>query len=84
LGRLRIDAILGTMRVVGHKNSQWSQAPATPDEAWQRGRALDAMLAPQVGSVRSVMRLTHAQRNALDEARMVDTARRLAASWQHG
>jgi hypothetical protein len=72
------------MRVVGHKNPQWSQAPASPDEAWLRGRALDAMQVPHACSVPSVTRLTHPQRNALDDARMVDTARRLAASWQHG
>jgi hypothetical protein len=80
LGRLRIDAILGTMRVVGHKNPQWNQAPATPDEAWLRGRALDAMQVTQACSVPSVTRLTHAQRNALDDARVVESARRLAAS----
>jgi hypothetical protein len=70
------------MRIVGNKSSKWSQLPATPDEAWLRGRALDAMLTPRAQCMPSVSRLTHAQRNALDEASMVETARRLAASWQ--
>lgn len=70
------------MRIVGNKSSSLGQLPATPDEAWLRGRALDAMLAPRVQHVPSVLRLTHAQRNALDEARMVDIARRFAAGWQ--
>ena len=70
------------MRIVGNKSSRLGQLPATPDEAWLRGRALDAMLAPKAQHVPSVLRLTHAQRNALDEARMVDIARRFAAGWQ--
>ena len=66
------------MRIVGNKSIRLGQLPATPDEAWLRGRALDAMLAPRVQHVPSVLRLTHAQRNAIDDARMVDAARQIA------
>jgi hypothetical protein len=38
------------------------------------------MQVTQACSVPSVTRLTHAQRNALDDARVVESARRLAAS----
>ncbi len=42
-----------------------------------RGRVLDAMLPSPVTVPRGVSRLTHLQRNALDDARMVEVARRL-------
>ncbi|MFZ2663529.1 MAG: hypothetical protein WAX63_16720 [Rhodoferax sp.] len=52
------------MRIVGHKNTGLNQPPATPEEAWQRGRVLDAMLPNLLPVPRGVSRLTHAQRNA--------------------
>jgi hypothetical protein len=65
------------MRIVGHKNLGLNQPPATPEEAWRRGRVLDAML-PNLATVpRGVSRLTHAQRNAQDDARMLAVARLL-------
>lgn len=65
------------MRIVGHKNTGLNQPPATPEEAWQRGRVLDAMLPNLLPPTRGVCRLTHAQRNAQDDARMLATARKL-------
>lgn len=65
------------MRVVGNRNTRLSLLPATPEEAWQRGRVLDAMLPSSLPRPRGVSRLTHAQRNAQDDARMLMTARAL-------
>ncbi len=67
------------MRVVGNKNTQLNQPPATPEEAWQRGRVLDAMLPSNLPRPFGVSRLTHAQRNTQDDARMLMTARALNA-----
>lgn len=65
------------MHIVGNKNLGLNQPPATPEEAWQRGRVLDAML-PNLSPVpRGVSRMTHAQRNERDDARMLAVARRL-------
>lgn len=63
------------MRIVGHKNLGLNQPPATPEEAWRRGRVLDAMLPNPLTVPRGVSRMTHAQRNAQDDARMLATAR---------
>lgn len=63
------------MRIVG--NQKLNQPPATPQEAWQRGRVLDAMLPCSVALPHGVSRLTHAQRNAQDDARMLAVARTL-------
>jgi len=65
------------MRIVGNKKTGLDQAPATPEEAWLRGRALDAMLPNLLPRVRGVRRLTHAQANAEDDARMLEIARML-------
>ena len=73
------------MRIVGNNNRGLSTVPLTPQAAWQRGRALDAMLPNPVLAFRGVLRLTHAQRNAQDDARMLALARRLnAAQVEHG
>lgn len=73
------------MRIVGNKHGGLNAAPLTPQEAWQRGRALDAMLPNPVHVPQGVVRLTHAQRNAQDDARMLTMARRLnAAQDVHG
>lgn len=65
------------MRIVGNKSKGLNQSPATPEEAWQRGRVLDAMLPNLMPVPQGVTRLTHAQRNAQDDARMLATARKL-------
>jgi len=65
------------MRIVGRTHAGLNQPPATPQEAWRRGRSLDAMLPQLVPVPRGVWRLTHAQRNAMDDARMLEVARQL-------
>lgn len=65
------------MRIVGNQSTGLNHAPATPEEAWQRGRVLDAMLPNLLRAPRGVCRLTHAQRNAQDDARMLAMARKL-------
>lgn len=73
------------MRIVGNKYSGLNAAPLTPQAAWQRGRMLDAMLPNPVPTFRGVVRLTHAQRNAQDDERMLALARRLnTAQSKHG
>jgi hypothetical protein len=73
------------MRIVGNQRSGLNADPLTPQEAWQRGRVLDAMLPNPVLTPWGVVRLTHVQRNAQDDARMVAMARRLnAAQDEHG
>lgn len=65
------------MRIVGSKNHGLDAPPATPAEAWARGRVLDAMLPTTVPVPTGAVRLTHAQRNAQDDARMLEVARQL-------
>lgn len=65
------------MRIVGNQSTGLNQPPATPEEAWQRGRVLDAMLPNLVSAPRGVSRLTHAQRNAQDDARILAVSRLL-------
>ena len=65
------------MRIVGKKDSGLQKAPATSEEAWQRGRVLDAMLPNPAPAIHGVMRLTHACANAQDDGRMLNIARRL-------
>lgn len=65
------------MRIVGTPRLGAIEAPVNPQDAWARGRVLDAMLPSLVMVPRGVSRLTHMQRNALDDARMVEVARRL-------
>lgn len=61
------------MRIVGAKNR--SEIETDPLQAWQRGKALDAMLrAAQPARQRGVWRLTHAQMNLLDLARQLAQA----------
>lgn len=73
------------MRIVGNKNLGLDASPLTPQEAWQRGRVLDAMLPNPRLIAHGVVRLTHTQRNAQDDARMVAIARRLhAMQSEHG
>ena len=64
------------MRIAGHKSLVLNQPPATPEVAWQRGRVLDAMLPNLLPVPRGVSRMTHAQRNAQDDARMLAVARK--------
>ncbi|OIP19240.1 MAG: hypothetical protein AUK51_02130 [Comamonadaceae bacterium CG2_30_59_20] len=52
-----------------------NQPPATPEEAWRRGLVLDAVLPNPLPVPRGVSRMTHAQRNAQDDARMLAVAR---------
>lgn len=68
------------MRIVGKRTHGLNVAPVSPQEAWQRGRVLDAMLPSTLRHVKGVSRMTHAQRNAQDDARMVDVARALNGS----
>jgi hypothetical protein len=73
------------MRIVGNKNTHLNQPPVTPEEAWQRGRVLDAMLPSKLALPRGVSRLTHGQRNTQDDARMLMIARALnTAAMSHG
>lgn len=73
------------MHLVGNTNSGLQVAPLTPQQAWQRGRVLDAMLPSPLTLPRGVVRLSHAERNAQDDARMLATARRLNPSQgEHG
>jgi hypothetical protein len=65
------------MRIVGKSRTGADDVPVTPQEAWTRGRVLDAMLPSVVLVPHGVSRLTHEQRNAMDDARMVAVARRL-------
>ena len=68
------------MRIVG-SSLRYSERP-NPQEAWQRGLALDLAVArmqpsPQAAStplLQRVQRLTHAQMNAQDDARMLARA----------
>ena len=67
------------MRIVGTSRPGAIEVPVNPQEAWARGRVLDAMLPSAVMVPPGVSRLTHVQRNALDDARMAEVARRLNA-----
>lgn len=60
------------MRTIGI--SKHSKVPS-PQEAWDRGRALDTML-PQLGNQRNrgVWKLSHAAANQMDDALMSRTA----------
>lgn len=65
------------MRTVGQARYE---PIASPQEAWQRGRALDAML-PELGNQRpkGVWRLSHKMANQMDDALALQTAQRLHA-----
>lgn len=70
------------MRIVGTQNR--SEIEMDPQQAYRRGRALDAMLrgvAPLVarGVMRGVMRGTHADFNRLDDERRARIAQALNA-----
>ena len=63
-------------RIVGRQDR--SEFILDPVEAWHRGRRLDQMLAQtQAARPRGVSRGTHAEFERLDEARRIETARRL-------
>jgi hypothetical protein len=63
-------------RIVGNQNR--SEFILDPVEAWKRGRVLDAMLkGTQPPLKRQVLRGTHAQFNAWDDARALEVARKL-------
>ena len=64
------------MRTVG--KAQHSAIPS-PQEAWERGRVLDAML-PSLGNQRprGVWRLSHQEANRMDDELMLQTAKRFA------
>lgn len=67
------------MRVIG-PNRDHSEFELDPEKAWQRGRALDAMLRSALPPVkRGVFRGTAAEFQALDEARALQIARRINA-----
>ena len=73
------------MRTVGNINTHLNLPPVTPEEAWRRGRVLDAMLPSSLPRPHGVSRLTHAQRNMQDDARMLMIARALnAKTTAHG
>lgn len=64
------------MRIVGHQNR--TEVELDPVEAYRRGRKLDAMLRTAVPkSSRGVQRGTPQMFERLDEARMLDAARKL-------
>jgi hypothetical protein len=67
------------MRIVGNRTQGLNVAPLTPQEAWERGRVLDAMLPNPLRYAKGISRMTHVQRNAQDDARMVEVARVLNA-----
>ncbi len=64
------------MRIVGNKNR--SEIELDPVKAYRRGLQLDAML-PSVlpPHPRGVFRGTHAYFNRIDDARMLEAARKL-------
>jgi hypothetical protein len=63
-------------RIVGNQNR--SEFILDPIEAWKRGRELDKMLkGAQPPIKRQVLRGTHAQFNAWDDARALEVARKL-------
>ncbi len=64
------------MRVIG--TQQRNEIELDPKLALERGRVLDSMLSAARPAVkRGVMRGTHAEFNRLDEARMLEVARRI-------
>ena len=64
------------MRVIGTR--QRNEIELDPKLALERGRVLDSMLrAAQPAVKRGVLRGTHAEFNRLDEARMLEVARRI-------
>jgi hypothetical protein len=65
------------MRIVGSRTLGLNAEPSNPQDAWQRGRVLDAMLPSTLRHTKGVSRMTHAQRNAQDDARMLEIARAL-------
>jgi hypothetical protein len=73
------------MHIVGIKAGGLDSAPVSPEAAWRRGRVLDGMLPASNVTTRGATRLSHAQRNALDDARMLEIAKILNDSrFKHG
>jgi hypothetical protein len=64
------------MRVIGNKNRD--EIELDPRLALERGRVLDSMLRGAMPPIpRGVMRATHAEFNRMDDARMLELARRI-------
>jgi len=59
-------------RIVGKDRSEFV---LDPGEAWRRARALDRMLPARKPVTRGVWRLSHAERNRLDDLRALEAAR---------
>ena len=65
------------MRLVG--NLDRSEIELNPQEAWRRARQLDAMsVRLRPAYPRGVTRATHAEFQRIDDARMVEAARRVS------
>ncbi len=78
-------AKLPAMKIVGSLNR--SEIETNPLVAWQRGRAMDAMLRGSLPPCpRGVWRLTHAQMNVMDFERQLAQATRVnrQVASQHG
>ncbi len=70
------------MRIVGNQNR--SEIELDPLTAYRRGRKLDAMLrAARLPIPRGVMRGSHDYFQRMDEARMIETARRINGAALH-
>lgn len=64
------------MKIVGAKNR--TEIERDPQRAWERGKALDAMLRGTLPPhPRGVWRLTHEEMNEMDQARQLALASRL-------
>lgn len=64
------------MRIVGNQNR--NEIELNPEAAYRRGLQLDAMLrAARAPVPRGVLRGTHAFFQSLDQARMIEIARRI-------
>ena len=75
----RFGAKLCRMKVVGTQDR--SEIEPDPQKAWQRCKALDAMLrAARPPYPRGVWRLTHAQMNRLDLERQIAQAAKVNPS----
>ena len=64
------------MKLIGTRDRD--EIELNPQEAWRRARRLDAVFAKMMPPYpRGVTRATHAEFQRMDEARMVDAARRI-------
>jgi hypothetical protein len=70
------------MRIVGTQNR--NEIELDPVAAYRRGRKLDAMLrAARLPMAPGVMRGSHGYFQRMDEARMIETARRINGTMPH-